>query len=160
MNHFTGKLIEILMVDDCLGDVDLTREALQEAKVRNHMLVARDGEEALAILRREAPHTQAPRPDLILLDLNMPRKNGFEVLEVIKTDENLKAIPVVILTSSQAEQDIVQGYKLYANAYVVKPVDLNQFIKVVKSIEGFWLEIVKLPPEADLRQQTAERAYR
>jgi chemotaxis family two-component system response regulator Rcp1 len=155
MNDAKGKLIEILMVDDSLADVDLTREALETAKVRNHMAVARDGEEAIAMLRGEGLHTQAPRPDLILLDLNMPRMNGFEALEVIKADDDLKSIPVVILTSSQAEKDIVQGYKLHANAYVVKPVDLERFIEVVRSIEGFWLEIVKLPSEPDSRQSGA-----
>jgi len=155
MNDAEGKLIEILMVDDSLADVDLTREALETAKVRSHMAVARNGDEAIMMLRREVPHAQAPRPDLILLDLNMPRMNGFEVLEVIKADDGLKSIPVVILTSSQAEKDIVQSYKLYANAYVVKTVDLEQFIEVVQSIEGFWLEIAKLPSVPDSRQSGA-----
>jgi two-component system, chemotaxis family, response regulator Rcp1 len=152
-----GDPVEILMVDDCLGDVDLTREALEAAKMRNHLTAARDGEEALAILKRQGAHTAAPRPDLILLDLNMPRKNGFEVLEAIKADEDLKAIPVVILTSSQAEQDIVKGYQLHANAYVVKPVGLEAFMTVVKSIEGFWLEIVKLPPNHNTEPGAAPR---
>jgi CheY-like chemotaxis protein len=141
----TSKPIEILLVEDNPGDVRLTRESLYDAKVNNNMRVARDGIEAMAYLRREGEHTHAARPDLILLDLNLPRMNGFEVLDEIKEDTDLKRIPVVVLTTSQAEQDIVQSYNLYANAYVTKPVDLEQFIKVIKAIEGFWLEIVKLP---------------
>ncbi len=109
------------------------------------MIVASDGLEAMACLRREGKYAEATRPDLILLDLNLPRMNGFEVLNEIKEDPNLKRIPVVVLTTSQAEQDIIQSYNLYANAYVTKPVDLEQFVKVLKSIEDFWLEIVKLP---------------
>ena len=151
MNQPKGDLIEILMVDDCAGDVELTQEALQAAKVRNHMTVARDGEEALAMLRQQGPHAQTPRPDLVLLDLNMPRKNGFEVLEAIKADEALRSIPVVILTSSQAEQDIAKSYQLHVNAYVAKPVGLQEFIQVVRAIEGFWLKIVRLPPNHQAR---------
>jgi len=145
MNSRNTKPIEILLVEDNPGDVRLTRESLGEAKVRNHMEVACDGLEALACLRREGNYANAPRPDLILLDLNLPRMNGFEVLDVIKEDPDLRCIPVVVLTTSQAEQDIIRSYNLYANAYVNKPVDLEQFIRVIKSIEGFWLEIVKLP---------------
>jgi two-component system, chemotaxis family, response regulator Rcp1 len=141
-----GKAIDILLVEDNPGDVRLTREALRDAKVRNQLSVAADGIEALAYLRREGPHAQATRPDLILLDLNLPRKGGIEVLTEIRADEQLTSIPVVILTSSQAERDIVQSYKLHANAYVTKPMDLDQFIKVVKAIEDFWFEIVWLPP--------------
>lgn len=139
------KPIEILLVEDNPGDVRLTRESLSEAKVRNNMVVASDGVAAMACLRREGEYANAIRPDLILLDLNLPRMNGFEVLDAIKEDPELKRIPVVVLTTSQAEQDIIQSYNLYANAYVTKPVDLEQFIKVIKTIEGFWLEIVKLP---------------
>jgi chemotaxis family two-component system response regulator Rcp1 len=145
MNTIRAKPIEILLVEDSPGDVRLTKESLGEAKVRNNMIVASDGVEAMACLRREGQYANTPRPDLILLDLNLPRMNGFEVLDAIKEDPDLKRIPVVILTTSQAEQDIVHSYNLYANAYVNKPVDLEQFIRVVKSIEDFWLEIVKLP---------------
>ncbi|HEV8198008.1 MAG TPA: response regulator [Gemmatimonadales bacterium] len=137
--------IEILLVEDNAGDVRLTREALRDAKVRNHLSVAVDGAEALAMLRQEEPHSRALRPDLILLDLNLPKMSGREVLEAIKSDDRLKQIPVVILTTSAAEQDILESYRLRANAYVTKPVDLEQFLKAVRAIEEFWLEIVKLP---------------
>lgn len=136
--------IEILLVEDNPGDVRLTREALRDAKVLNHVNVAADGVEALAFLRQHVGYRQCPRPDLIFLDLNLPKKDGREVLEEIKQDEGLRHIPVVILTTSQAEQDVLESYRLRANAYVTKPVDLDQFLKVVKSIEQFWLEIVKL----------------
>lgn len=140
-----SKPIEILLVEDNPGDVRLTRESLYDARIHNNMIVASDGLEAMACLRREGEYADATRPDLILLDLNLPRMNGFEVLNEIKEDPQLKRIPVVVLTTSQAEQDIIQSYNLYANAYVTKPVDLEQFVKVLKSIEDFWLEIVKLP---------------
>jgi len=140
----TAVPIEILLVEDNPGDVRLTKEALREARVRNNLSVAMDGVDALAFLQREGKHAAAPRPDLILLDLNLPKKNGRELLEEIKGDEKLSSIPVVILTTSQAERDIMESYRLRANAYVTKPVDLEQFLKVVKSIEHFWLEIVKL----------------
>lgn len=136
--------IEILLVEDNPGDIRLTREALKDAKVRNHLSVVMDGAEAIAYLRKEGKHRNAIQPDLILLDLNLPKRNGREVLENIKGDEALRHIPVVILTTSQAEQDVIAGYRLHANAYVTKPVDLEQFLKVVGSIEEFWLEIVKL----------------
>ena len=139
------KPIEILLVEDNPGDVRLTRESLYDARIHNNMIVASDGLEAMACLRREGQYADAIRPDLILLDLNLPRMNGFEVLNEIKEDPKLKRIPVVVLTTSQAEQDIIQSYNLYANAYVTKPVDLEQFVRVLKSIEDFWLEIVKLP---------------
>ncbi len=142
-----GRPIEILLVEDNLGDVRLTQEALKEGKVRNNLSVASNGEEALAFLRREGQFTGAPRPDVILLDLNLPGKDGREVLAEIKTDPNFRRIPVVILTTSQAEQDILKTYDLHANCYVTKPVDLDQFIEMVKSIEDFWLTIVKLPPD-------------
>jgi chemotaxis family two-component system response regulator Rcp1 len=139
-----GVPIEILLVEDNPGDARLTREALRDAKVRNNLHVAADGVEALAFLRRQGKHTAVPKPDLILLDLNLPRKDGREVLEEIKQDDQLRHIPVVILTTSQAERDIAESYRLRANAYVTKPVDLEQFLKVVQAIEHFWLEIVKL----------------
>ena len=136
--------IQVLLVEDNIGDVRLTQEALRDAKVRNNLHVVSDGVEAMAFLRREGRYAGVPRPDLVLLDLNLPKKGGLEVLEEIKTDPHLQHIPVVILTTSQAEQDIVQSYRRRANAYVTKPVDLEQFLKVVGSIEQFWLEIVKL----------------
>lgn len=142
-----SRAVEILLVEDNPGDVRLTIEALREAKVHNHLSVARDGLEAMAFLRRQGAFAQAPRPDLILLDLNLPRKDGREVLTEIKADLTFRRIPVVILTTSQAEEDIIKAYNLNANCYISKPVDLDQFVKVVKSIENFWLEIVKLPPE-------------
>jgi two-component system, chemotaxis family, response regulator Rcp1 len=142
-----GRLIEILLVEDNPGDVRLTREALRDSKVRNNMYVARDGEEAMSFLRKQGEHEQATRPDLVLLDLNLPRKSGLEVLAEVKADETLRRIPVVILTSSGAEQDILKSYDFHANAYVTKPVDLDQFVNVVKSVEDFWVEIVKLPSE-------------
>jgi two-component system, chemotaxis family, response regulator Rcp1 len=139
--------IEILLVEDNQGDARLTIEALQEAKVHNHISHVRDGVEALTFLRRQDPYTQVPRPDLILLDLNLPRKDGREVLAEIKNDDNLKRIPVVVLTTSEAEEDILKAYNLSANCYVSKPVDLDQFMKVVRCIEDFWLAIVRLPNE-------------
>jgi chemotaxis family two-component system response regulator Rcp1 len=140
--------IEILLVEDNPGDVRLTREALKDGKIVNNLHVAEDGVDALAFLRREGKYHNAVRPELILLDLNLPKKDGREVLAEIKADKELKRIPVVILTSSAAEQDIVRSYNLHANCYVTKPVDLDQFINVVKSIEHFWLTVVKLPPES------------
>jgi CheY-like chemotaxis protein len=136
-----GRPVEILLVEDNPGDVRLTIEALRESKVRNNLQVARDGVEALEMLRREG----AVRPDLVLLDLNLPRKDGREVLAEMKADPHLHTIPVVILTTSRAEQDVLRSYELQANCYISKPVDLEQFIAVVKSIEDFWLTIVTLP---------------
>ena len=144
MSALAAKPIEILLVEDNPGDVRLTKEALKDARVGNNLHVTMDGVEALAFLRKQGKHASAPRPDLILLDLNLPKKNGREVLEEIKKEDALQHIPVVILTTSQAEQDVVESYRLRANAYVTKPVDLDQFLKVVGSIEQFWLEIVKL----------------
>jgi chemotaxis family two-component system response regulator Rcp1 len=140
-----GRPIEILLVEDNPGDVRLTMEALRQDKMRNNLHVVTDGVEALAWLRREDRYAEAPRPDIILLDLNLPKKDGREVLEEIKTDPDLKRIPVVILTTSAAEEDIVRAYQFNANCYITKPVDLEQFVKVVKSIEEFWLTVVKLP---------------
>lgn len=142
-----GKAIEILLIEDNAGDARLAREALRDAKVRNNLNWVADGVEAMAYLRREGKFEHAPRPDLVLLDLNLPRKDGREVLSEIKADPKLKCIPVVILTTSQAEEDILRAYRLNANCYISKPVDLDQFIKVVKTIEDFWLSIVKLPSE-------------
>jgi two-component system, chemotaxis family, response regulator Rcp1 len=146
INQGACRPIEILMVEDNPGDVRLTVEALKEAKVRNNLHTVEDGVEALAFLRREGRYAEVPRPDLVLLDLNLPKMNGREVLAKIKEDPDLRRIPVVILTISQAEQDIVKSYNLHANCYITKPVDLDQFLEVVKSIENFWLTIVKLPP--------------
>lgn len=139
--------IEILLVEDNPAAVRLTREALKEEKINNSLSVAKDGIEALAFLRREGAYEKAVRPDLILLDLNLPRKDGREVLKEIKEDENLKCIPVVVLTVSEAESDILKTYNLHANCYITKPIDLSQFSRVVKSIQDFWLTIVKLPPK-------------
>jgi chemotaxis family two-component system response regulator Rcp1 len=137
--------IEILLVEDSPGDVELTADVLQEAKVLNHLSVARDGVEALAFLRRADPHADAPRPDLILLDLNLPKKDGWRVLQEIKADPGLRRIPVVVLTTSQDEQDVFRSYDLHANCYITKPVKLDEFIAVIRSIESFWLTIVRLP---------------
>jgi CheY-like chemotaxis protein len=141
----TSRPVEILLVEDDLADIRLTELCLAEAKIVNRLTVVNDGVEATAYLRREGRHANAVRPDLILLDLNMPRKNGQEVLAEIKGDAELRSIPVVVLTSSEAESDIVRSYQLHANCYITKPVDLTQFLKVVKAIEGFWLCVVRLP---------------
>jgi chemotaxis family two-component system response regulator Rcp1 len=145
MEDKLGSSIEILLAEDNPGDVRLTREALKESKIRNNLNVVPDGMEAMAFLRRQGKYADAPTPDLVLLDLNLPKKDGREVLAEIKSDPAFKRIPVVIITSSQAEQDILCTYDLHANCYVTKPVDLDQFIKVIQSIESFWLTIVKLP---------------
>jgi len=144
INHLV-RPITILLVEDNPGDVRLVQETFREGKVCNNLEITRDGVEAMAFLRREGQFVGAPRPDLILLDLNLPRKNGSEVLAEIKADEKLKRIPVVILTASQAEEDIVKAYNLYANCYLTKPIDLDQFINLVNAIKSFWLSIVKLP---------------
>jgi chemotaxis family two-component system response regulator Rcp1 len=138
--------IQILLVEDSPGDVRLTQEVLRQAKIANVLHVVGDGEEALAFLRREGEHAEAPRPDLVLLDLNLPRKDGREVLAEIDGDVELRTIPVIVLTTSAAEQDILRSYQLSANAYITKPIDLTEFMSVVRSIEAFWLSIVKLPP--------------
>jgi two-component system, chemotaxis family, response regulator Rcp1 len=144
-----GRPVEILLVEDNPGDVRLTVEALKEGKLLNHLSVVRDGIEALAFLRREGEFADSARPDMILLDLNLPKKSGLEVLADVKADENLRRTPVVVLTTSQAEQDILKSYNLYANCYISKPVDLGEFMNVVKSIEEFWLTIAKLPGDTD-----------
>ena len=137
--------IEILLVEDSPGDIRLTREALRDAKVQNNLHIALDGIEAMKFLGRDGAHANAPRPDLILLDLNLPRMSGREVLEQIKLHDDLKSIPVVILTTSAAVEDVIRSYELHANCYITKPVDLDQFMKVVRTIDNFWLAIVKLP---------------
>ena len=142
-----GSPIEILLVEDTPSDARLTREALKDARVLNRLHVVEDGAEAMAFLRREGPYAQVPRPDLVLLDLNLPGKDGREVLAEIKQDPALKRIPVVVLTTSQAERDIVQSYDLHANCYITKPVDLDQFITVIQSLKNFWLTVVKLPSD-------------
>ena len=139
--------VTILLVEDNPGDARLTIEAFKDAKVRNQLAHVKDGAEALAFLYQREPYAKAPRPDLILLDLNMPRKDGREVLMDIKANPNLRRIPVVVLTTSQAEQDILRAYNLNANCYISKPVDLDQFLNVIRCIEEFWLMIVKLPTE-------------
>src|ERR1700737_3815579 len=140
--------IEILLVEDSPGDVRLTREAFKDAKVHINLHVAWDGTEAMAFLGRERGHAKAPPPDLILLDLNLPKKDGREVLDEIKQNPKLKSIPVVILTTSASDADILRSYKLHANCYITKPVGLDGFLEVVKSIDNFWLTVVKLPSEA------------
>jgi len=142
-----GKPIEILLIEDNPGDIRLTKEALNEGKVLNKLHVVEDGMEALAFLNREGKYSDVPRPELILLDLNLPKKDGRDVLAEIKTSEDLKRIPVVVLSTSRSEEDILKSYDLNANCYITKPVDLVQFIEVVKSIEDFWLTVVKLPSE-------------
>ena len=139
------KLVEILLIEDNPGDARLTQEALKEGKVRNNLHIAYDGEEATDFLFKRNQYKNAPRPDLIILDLNLPKKNGQEVLAEIKADDSLKSIPVIILTISKAEEDIIRSYNLHANCFLIKPIDLNQFFEVVRSIEDFWLTLVKLP---------------
>ncbi len=141
-----GKPIEILVVEDNPGDARLVVEAFKEGKVWNNLIIVEDGVEAMAFLRKEGKYKNVLRPDLIFLDLNLPKKDGREVLKEIKLDENLRRIPVVILTTSEAEEDIMKTYNYHANCYITKPVDLDKFIEVVKMIEGFWLIVVKLPP--------------
>jgi chemotaxis family two-component system response regulator Rcp1 len=143
--EFQPMPVDILLVEDNAGDVRLTQEVLKSSKVRNNLIIASNGREALNCLRKQGKYAGSARPDLILLDLNLPVMDGREVLEQIKADSDLKRIPVVILTTSKAEEDILKTYNLHANCYVTKPVDLDQFIKVVKSLEDFWLAIVKLP---------------
>jgi CheY-like chemotaxis protein len=144
-NFEMGKPVEILLVEDSPGDTRLVQENLKEAKVRNNLSVVTDGVEAMAYLRKEGKYKDEVTPDMVLLDLNLPKKDGREVLAEMKADENLKRIPVVVLTISQAEEDVLRSYNLHANAYVTKPVDLKQFMLAVKAIEDFWLTVVKLP---------------
>jgi chemotaxis family two-component system response regulator Rcp1 len=142
-----GRPVEILLVEDNPGDVRLTKETLKDSKLLNRMSIVSDGVEAMAFLRREGSYAAAARPDLILLDLNLPRKNGREVLAEIKEDEHLRRIPVVVLTTSVAERDVLKAYDLHANCYIKKPVNLDQFTSVVRAIEAFWFTIVTLPPK-------------
>ena len=142
----TGSQVEILLVEDNPGDARLAREGLSECKIHNNLNVVDDGVKALNFLRRQGDYADAPRPDLILLDLNLPKKDGRDVLREIKEDQSLRLIPVVVLTTSKAEEDIVKSYSLHANCYVSKPLGLQQFMEVVQSIEDFWFTIVKLPP--------------
>jgi two-component system, chemotaxis family, response regulator Rcp1 len=146
MGNQLVKPINILLVEDNPGDADLAREALENSKFNNNLQVVDDGEKAMAFLHREGVYSDAPRPDLILLDLNLPKKDGRQVLAEIKADPVLMRIPVVILTTSRAEEDVLRSYNLHANCYITKPIDLNQFLHVVRSIEDFWLSIVVLPP--------------
>lgn len=143
----TERAVTILLVEDNPGDARLTMEAFRDAKVRNDLRVVGDGVEAMAFLHRKESYADAPRPDIILLDLNLPRKDGRQVLEEIKSDEDLRRIPVAVLTTSRAERDVFTSYNLHANCYITKPVDLDEFIRVVRGIENFWLSIVKLPTQ-------------
>jgi chemotaxis family two-component system response regulator Rcp1 len=145
MTRDWAKTIDILLVEDNPGDVRLMQEALKESKIRNTIFVVEDGVEAMDFLLRKGKYVNSPRPDLVLLDLNLPRKSGREVLAEIKSDASLRRIPVVVVTVSRDEEDIIKAYDLHANCYVTKPIDFNQFVKITKSIEEFWLEIVKLP---------------
>ncbi len=141
-----GRAVQMLLVEDNLGDIRLTEETLRDAKVMVNLHVVGDGVEAMAFLRKESKHANAPRPDLVLLDLNLPKKDGREVLAEMKQDPDLRRIPVVILTISNGQEDILKSYNLHANAYVTKPLNLEQFSKIVKAIEDFWFTVVKLPP--------------
>ena len=145
MSAFLGKSIELLLVEDSPGDVLLTQEALTESRIANRLHVVEDGERAMDFLMKRGAYTEAVRPDLIMLDLNLPRKDGREVLQFIKSNPDLATIPVVVLTTSRAEADVLRAYKLHANCYITKAVDMNQFCSVIKSIEDFWLTVVKLP---------------
>ena len=144
----SGKVIEILLVEDNPGDARLTQEAFRESKVANNLHVVSDGALAMEFLRRQGPYAKAPRPDIVLLDLNLPKKDGRQVLVEMKSDPELKSIPTVVLTTSEAEQDIVQSYQLHANCYLTKPVDLDKFLKIIRCIEDFWLTFVKLPTKS------------
>jgi chemotaxis family two-component system response regulator Rcp1 len=145
MNAIIGRPIDILLVEDSVTDVMLAEEALEMSKVSNQLHVVKDGVEAMAFLRREGQYAESPRPDLVLLDLNMPRKDGREVLAEVKADASLRQIPIVVLTTSQAEQDVLKAYGLHANCYISKPVDFDQFVAAIQAIEQFWLTVVILP---------------
>lgn len=145
--HTLGRPAEILLVEDNPGDVELTREALEDAKLCNNLYVVQDGVEAMAFLHREGKYSSAPRPDLVLLDLNLPRKDGREVLAAVKADENLRVIPIVVLTTSKADEDVLKSYKLNANSYINKPVDFAGFSQVVRALDTFWFTVVVLPPK-------------
>jgi two-component system, chemotaxis family, response regulator Rcp1 len=143
----SDRTVEILLVEDNPGDVRLTRELFRDSRVRNHLSVAHDGAEALAILHQQGPYANASRPDLILLDLNLPRMDGRQVLVAVKSDEELRRIPVVVLTTSRADEDILESYDRHANCYLTKPLDLDEFAGVVRSIEDFWFKLAQLPPD-------------
>ena len=143
----TRGAMEILLIEDNAGDVRLVEEGLKQGQVRHHLSVARDGLEALAFLKQQSTYAAAPRPDLIVLDLNLPRKDGREVLAEIKAASELRTIPVVVFSSSQADSDVLASYGLHANCYISKPVDLDQFLEAVRAIEGFWLSVARLPPQ-------------
>lgn len=148
-SEYTAMIpVEILQVEDNPGDARLAQEALKDSKMKNNLYIVYDGIDAMNFLRKAGKYSDAVTPDLVLLDLNLPLKNGKEVLEEIKSDDDLKRIPVVILTTSKSEEDILKSYNLHANCFITKPIDLSQFIKVIKSIESFWLSIVKLPPKS------------
>jgi CheY-like chemotaxis protein len=147
MKRVDALAVDILLVEDNPGDVRLTKEALKDAKVMNEIYVAKDGVEAMDFLNKKGAFKEAPTPDMILLDLNLPRKDGREVLAEVKKDPNLKHIPVIILTTSKADEDIIKTYNLHANAYITKPVDLNRFVEIIHALEEFWFTIVKLPPK-------------
>jgi CheY-like chemotaxis protein len=151
MKYSQAKPIEILLVEDSPLDIKLTQEALIEGKVKNNLHIVMDGEDAMDFLHKTGKYHAAPRPDIILLDLNLPRKDGREVLAEMKSDPDLRRIPVVILTTSRAEEDIIKTYDLHVNCYVTKPVDMNQFLDAIKSISNFWLTVVALPPDSDNR---------
>ncbi len=147
MRRNNGRPVEVLLVEDNEGDIGLIEEVFEDGRINNNLSVVEDGEEAIDFLEKKGSFADAPRPDLILLDLNLPKKDGREVLKDIKENNKLKSIPVVVLTTSKAEKDILKSYDLHANSYITKPVNFDQFIKVVKSIEDFWLEVVKLPQD-------------
>lgn len=149
----TSRPVKILLVEDSPTDALLTQEALAATDIPNELFLVTDGVEALAFLRQEREYRQQPRPDLVLLDLNLPKKNGLEVLQELKTDENLKAIPIIVLTTSKAEQDIVKSYHFHANCYVIKPVDFEKFTEAVDGIRNFWLSLVTLPPKESVSDE-------
>ena len=149
IEHRDGDPVDILLVEDNPGDVRLTREAFAEARINNDLHDVNDGEAALDFLHQRGDHADAPRPDLMLLDLNLPKVDGLDVLEAVKSDDDLRTIPVVVLTSSEAEEDVVQSYEQHTNAYLTKPIDPSEFVDVIQSFERFWLTLVELPPKPD-----------
>jgi chemotaxis family two-component system response regulator Rcp1 len=149
IEHSAGEPVDILLVEDNPGDVRLTQEAFAEARINNDLHVVNDGEAALEFIEQRADYADAPRPDLVLLDLNLPKVDGLEVLEQVKNDETLRTIPIVVLTSSEAEEDIVQSYEQHTNAYLTKPIDPGEFVDVIRSFEEFWLTLVQLPPSPE-----------
>jgi len=148
-DHRDGDPVDILLVEDNPGDVRLTREAFAEAQITNDLHAVNDGEDALDFLHQRGEHADAPRPNLVLLDLNLPKVDGHDVLEEVKSDDDLRTIPVVVLTSSEAEEDVVKSYEQHTNAYLTKPIDPSEFVDVIRSFERFWLTLVELPPDPD-----------